>query len=88
MNILPLNTSEPKWAIPMALIAVLAILVQFYSVVADAAKAGELRRQATVTQKTAILHCSALRDVNDRKLCVTGLEAQVTNGGATLLAAQ
>jgi hypothetical protein len=88
MQTIPLKTSDPKWAIFMASLAVLTILVLFHSVVVEAAKAGELRRQATAAQRTATLHCSALRDVNELTSCIRGLKAPVPTGEPTLLAAK
>lgn len=63
-----------------------ALLLLFYSVVADAVRAGELRKQADAVRKTAILNCSTLRDVNNLKSCIKGLDTQVSQDAFALLA--
>lgn len=88
MYAIPINNSESKWVLPMVSLIGLALLLLFYFVVADAVKAGELRKQATAVHKTAILNCSTLRDVNNLKSCIKGLDTQVSQGASALLAAK
>lgn len=88
MLAIQLKVSESRWTLPMVSLAVVGMLVLFYSVVSGATKAGELRRQATAAQFSATLQCNALQSWNESKACLKGLGAKVSAQESTLIAAK
>ena len=71
-------TEESPWFALAASLVVVGMLVLFYSVVSGAVQAGELRRQAQVTQTTAMLRCNALPNWNDTKDCLKEVGTKVS----------
>ena len=57
MNTTLIKISESTWSIPIAALLLVAMFAAFYTVVSDATKAGEQRRQATATQTSANMEC-------------------------------
>lgn len=60
----------------MASLLLVGMLVAFYAVVSNAAKAGELRRHTTATQGTAVAHCHALPSRDASMTCIELLHAK------------
>jgi hypothetical protein len=88
MLAMQIRVSESRWTVPVVSLAVVGMLVLFYSVVSGATKAAELRRQAMADQSAAVLRCNALPGWSDTKACLKDLGAKVTAEKTTLFAAK
>lgn len=61
---------ESSWCVFVVSLAVVAMLVAFYSVVRGATTAGEQRRQDTAAQAAAVTRCHALPNGAIRTACL------------------
>ena len=80
--------SESSWSVPVASLFLVAMLVAFYAVVSNAAKAGELRRHATATLVTAVAQCHALPSRDASRTCLELLDARQPADEPTPLASK
>ena len=82
------RVSASPWTVPVVSLVLVAMLVAFYAVVSRAAKAGELRRKATASQATAVVHCRTLPswDASDR--CLKQLHSRQAEEEALLVASK
>jgi hypothetical protein len=88
MSAMQLKVSESRWTMPLVSLAVVGMLVLFYTVVSGAVKAAELRRQTMAAQSSAILQCHALPSGSDSKACEKGLGPKVSAEEPALFAAK
>lgn len=88
MPTMRLRVSESRWTMPVVSLAMVGMLVLFYTVVSGAVKAGELRRQAMAAQSYAVLQCNALPNWSYSKACLKGLSVKATAEVPTLFAAK
>jgi len=65
----PGKVSESRWGVLAVSLAVLGMLVAFYSVVRGATTAGEQRRQDTAARAAAVARCQAQPNGLTRKHC-------------------
>ncbi len=70
MLLTPTRIAESPWTLPAVSLLLVGMLVAFYAVVNNAAKAGELRRQATATQVAAVARCHALPSGDASRNCL------------------
>ncbi len=88
MMLSPAKISESTWSVPVASLLLVGMLVAFYAVVSNAAKAGELRRHVTATQTTAVVSCHALNSRAATKSCIKQLDANLSADEPVLIAAR
>lgn len=77
MNLSHARVSESTWTVPVVALLLVGMLVAFYSVVSDATKAGEMRRQTQAARAAAVVRCDALPGWNLSKACRSELDLQV-----------
>ena len=80
--------SESTWSVPLAALVLVGMLLAFYSVVSNAAEAGERRRHATATQAAAVMRCNALPGWVLGQACRKDIATQADGQATLVLAAQ
>ena len=88
MNLTVASVSESTWTVPMVALLLVGMLGAFYSVVSEATKAGEMRRQAKAAQSAAVVRCDALPGWNLSKACRSALDLQFAAEASIALAAR
>ncbi len=79
---------ESRSSVLVVSLAVVGMLLAFYSVVKAATTVGELRRQETAAQAAAVARCHALANKAIRKHCLSALNDQMLANSTIVIAAQ
>lgn len=79
---------ESSWCVFAVSLAVVGMLVVFYSVVRGATTAGELRRLDTAAQAAAVTRCHALPNGPIREHCLSALNDKMLAVSPIVIAAQ